>query len=320
MVYIVCGYMYLYDKRETLTLADVNSVMFIHTANVTNPMMVVSIFLNIKRLHAMIRQLESAAFQPKSQKEFLYVYKWKRSSYFIKKLFYGSNIVLVILSPILAMLQGKTAPQVTYIPPWIYWRVYFWFQSILTVYSATMASIYVSVLTTLLIEAIIQVACLKERLHCIEDKQYLVESIKRHLQIILFIERLQHICKIGLSIVFISGVINMCTTLSLALEVTFIELLFMIPFLGEIILIIYVHCFYGSILASESEEIAYSVFSSNWVNTGASYKRTIAIFMIFSKKRLTIRLAGGMLTMTLPLFVQIIRTAYAYFNVLQSID
>nr|CAI5853704.1 unnamed protein product [Callosobruchus analis] len=61
--------MYLYEKRETLTLVDFNSVMFIHTTGVTNPMMVVSIFLNIERLHAMIRQLESAAFQPKSQKE-----------------------------------------------------------------------------------------------------------------------------------------------------------------------------------------------------------------------------------------------------------
>ncbi|VEN56477.1 unnamed protein product [Callosobruchus maculatus] len=301
LVYLVCGFMYLYDKRETLTLVDVNSVMFIHTTNVTNPMMVVSIFLNIRRLHAMIRQLESAAFQPKSQKEFLYVYKWKRSSYFIKKIFYGVNIFLVTTGPIVAMLQGKCAPQATYIPPWIYWRVYFWFQSTLTVYNATMASIYVSVLTTLLIEAIIQVACLKERLHCTEDKKYLVESIKRHLQIIF-------------------GVINICTTLSLVLEVTFIDLLFMIPYLGEIILIIYVHCFYGSILASESEEIAYSLFSSKWVSADVSHKRNLAIFMIFSNKKITIRLAGGMLTMTLPLFVQIIRTAYAYFNVLQSID
>ncbi|VEN60868.1 unnamed protein product [Callosobruchus maculatus] len=135
--------MYLYERRETLTLDDFNSVMFIHTTNVINPMMVLSIFLNIKRLHAMIRQLESAAFQPKSQKEFLYVYKWKRSSYFIKKLFYGVNTFLVTTGPILAMLQGKTAPLATYIPPWIHWRVYFWFQSTVTVYNATMASIYV---------------------------------------------------------------------------------------------------------------------------------------------------------------------------------
>nr|CAI5853703.1 unnamed protein product [Callosobruchus analis] len=117
--------MYLYEKRETLTLVDFNSVMFIHTTGVTNPMMVVSIFLNIERLHAMIRQLESAAFQPKSQKENSYVYKWKRSSYIIKKLFYGVNIFLVTTGPILATLQGKVAPLATYIPPWIHWRVYF---------------------------------------------------------------------------------------------------------------------------------------------------------------------------------------------------
>ncbi|VEN56478.1 unnamed protein product [Callosobruchus maculatus] len=266
--------------------------MFIHTTAVTNPMMVVSIFLNIKRLHAMMRQLESAAFQPKSQKEFLYVYKWKRSSYLIKKLFYGVNIFLVTIGPILAMLQGKTAPIATYIPPWIHWRIYFWFQSTVSVYNATMASIYVSVLTTLLIEAIIQVACLKQRLLCTEDKNSLVECIKRHLEIIVFIERLQHICKIGLSVVFISGV-------------TFIELVFMIPYLSEMIMIIYIHCFYGSILASESEEIAYSLFSSKWVSADVSHKRNLAIFMVFSRKKITIKLAGGMLTMTLPLFVQV---------------
>ncbi|VEN62388.1 unnamed protein product [Callosobruchus maculatus] len=185
MVYIVFGFLYLYEKRETLTLVDFNSVMFIHTTAVTNPMMVVSIFLNIKRLHAMMRQLESAAFQPKSQKEVSYVYKWKRSSYLIKKLFYIVNIFLVTTGTILAMLQGKTPPLASYVPPWIHSKVYFWFQSTAAIYNATMASIYVSVLTTLLIEAIIQVACLKERLHCTEDKNNLVECIKRHLEIIV---------------------------------------------------------------------------------------------------------------------------------------
>nr|CAI5854370.1 unnamed protein product [Callosobruchus analis] len=221
VVYIIFGFMYLYEKRETLTLVDFNSVMFIHTTGVTNPMMVVSIFLNIERLHAMI----------------------------------------LTTGPILATLQGKVAPLATYIPPWIHWRVYFWFQATITVYNATMASIYVSILTTLLIEAIIQVACLKERLQCTEDKKQLV---------------------------------------------TFIELVFMIPYLTELIMIIYIHCFYGSILASECEGIAYSLFSSKWINSDVSHKRTIVMFMMFSKKQLTIKLAGGMLTMTLPLFVQVL--------------
>nr|CAH7729575.1 unnamed protein product [Callosobruchus chinensis] len=251
--------MYLYEKRETLTVVDFNLVMFIHTTNVTNPMMIVSIFLNIKRLHAMIRQLESAAFQPNSEKECSFVYKWKRSSYFIKKVFYGVNIFLVTSGPILAILQGKTAPLATYIPPWIHWRVYFWFQSTVTVYNATMTSIYVSILTSLLIEAIIQVVCLKERLQCTGDRKYLVECIKRHLEIIIFVERMQHIFKIGMSVVFITGVINICTTLSLLFEVTFIELVFMIPYLSEMTMVIYIHCFYGSILASEVRKYLFSI-------------------------------------------------------------
>ncbi|CAH1995120.1 unnamed protein product [Acanthoscelides obtectus] len=175
--------MYLYDKRETLTVADFNSVMFIHTTNVTNPMMVACIFLNSEHLHAMICQLESAAFQPNSHKEYLYIYEWKRSGYFIKKLFYGVNGFLCSFLPIIAILQGKTAPLTTYIPPWIHWRVYFWFQSTVTVYNSTMASIYVSILCTLLIEAIIQVACLKERLESIEDRRCLEECIDHYSEI-----------------------------------------------------------------------------------------------------------------------------------------
>nr|CAI5853699.1 unnamed protein product [Callosobruchus analis] len=168
-----------------------------------------------------------------------------------------------------------------------------------------MASIYVSILTTLLIEAIIQVACLKERLQYTEDKKQLVKCIKCHLEVVMFVERLQQICKVGLSIVFINGVINICTTLSMLMQVTFIELVFMIPYLTELIMIIYIHCFYGSILASECEGIAYSLFCSKWINTDVPHKRTIFMFMMFSKKQLTIKLAGGMLTMTLPLFVQV---------------
>ncbi|CAH1954742.1 unnamed protein product [Acanthoscelides obtectus] len=243
--------MYLYDKRETLTVTDFNSVMFIHTTNVTNPMMVVCIFLNSEHLHAMICQLESAAFQPHSHKEYLYVYKWKSSGYFIKKMFYGVNGFLCTFGPILAMLQGKAAPLATYIPPWIHWRVYFWFQSTVSVYNATMASIYVSILCTLLIEAIIQVACLKERLESVEDRRCLEECIEHYSQITAFTKRIHNICKIGLTVVFVTGVLNICTSLSLILEVKFIELVFMVPYLSEMIMIIYIHCFYGTILANE---------------------------------------------------------------------
>ncbi|CAH1995119.1 unnamed protein product [Acanthoscelides obtectus] len=183
-----------------------------------------------------------------------------------------------------------------------------------------MASIYVSILCTLLIEAIIQVACLKERLESIEDRRCLEECIDHYSEITTFTKRLHHICKIGLTVVFVTGVINICTTLSLMLEVKFIELVFMVPYLSEMIMIIYIHCFYGSILATESEDIPYSSFSSKWINADYSYKKTLALFMVFTKREISIKLAGGMFTMTLPLFVQIIRTAYAYFNVLQSVE
>ncbi|VEN50758.1 unnamed protein product [Callosobruchus maculatus] len=295
-------------------------VMFIQTTAITNPLMVVCIFFNMEHLHAMLFQLESAAFQPKSQNEYLCVYKWKKSCYLVKNLFYGVNGFLVTSGPILAMIQGKTAPIATYIPPWIHWRVYFWFQSTLTVYNATMASMYISTLTSLLIEAIIQVACLKERLQHTEETKLLVECIEHYLEIIMFTERLHQLCKIGLSIVFVGGVINICTTLSLLLVVSLMELLWFVPYLTVMIMTIYVHCFYGSILANECEDIPYALFSSKWVSTDVAHKRTLIIFMIFSKKQIYIKLAAGTLTMTLPLFVQIIRTAYAYFNVLQSLD
>nr|CAI5824270.1 unnamed protein product [Callosobruchus analis] len=139
VVYIIFGFMYLYEKRETLTLVDFNSVMFIHTTGVTNPMMVVSIFLNIER-------------------------------------HYGANIGH-------SSRQSCTTGHIH--SSLIHWRVYFWFQATITVYNATMASIYVSILTTLLIEAIIQVACLKERLQCTEDKKQLVKCIKCHLEIVM---------------------------------------------------------------------------------------------------------------------------------------
>nr|CAH7729615.1 unnamed protein product [Callosobruchus chinensis] len=205
--------------------------MFVQTTGVTNALMIVCIFLNIEHLHAMLCQLESAAFQPKSQKEYL-------------------------------------------------------------------------------------VACLKERIQRTAEKKCLVECIERYLEIIMFTERLQHICRIGLSIVFVSGVINICTTLSLLLVVRLMELVWLVIYLSEMVMIIYVHCFYGSILASESEDIPYALFSSKWVGTDVAHKKIVAIFMIFSKKQLYIKLAGGTLTMTLPLFVQVCQDLVQYFNFL----
>ncbi|CAH2003659.1 unnamed protein product [Acanthoscelides obtectus] len=294
--------------------------MFIYTTTVTNWMMVVCIFLNSEDVHAMICQLESAAFQPKSQKEYSYIHEWKGSAYFIKKLFYGLSLTLTCLAPIVGVLQGKTAPLVSYIPPWIHWRVYFWLQALVSVCNATMGATYISFLCTMLIEAIIQVACLKERLQFTEDRRCLVECIERYSEITEFTKRLHHICKIGLSAVIVAGVLNTCTTFSLIVKVKFIELAFLVPYMSSIVAIIYIHCFYGTILATESEDIPYSLFSSKWINTDDSHKRTLLLFMVFSKKQITIKLVGGTLTMSLPLFVQIMRTAYAYFNVLQSVE
>nr|CAI5830501.1 unnamed protein product [Callosobruchus analis] len=173
-----------------------------------------------------------------------------------------------------------------------------------------MCSTYVTLITSLLVEIIIQLSLLEKTLADLRDDEGIRQCVQWHLQILLFVNKVQRLCGTGLSGVFFCGLINICTSLAMLMEVENAELLFLLPYLTEMIFIIYCHCWCGSEVKYQSEKISSAIYSSDWINTDTSYKKTINIYILLTQKPLQIRLGGGIATASLPVFVTVIKTFY----------
>ncbi|CAH1974250.1 unnamed protein product [Acanthoscelides obtectus] len=140
------------------------------------------------------------------------------------------------------------------------------------------------------------------------------------LELVRFIKKIQKFYEVGVSAVFIGGVFNICTTMSLVIEVDRTGLAFFLPYLLAMISIIYCHCWCGSAVTYQSAKISYAIFSSKWINADVAYKRLIQIYIQLTSRPLAIRLGGGTFDASLPVFVTVIKTAYSVFTLLQGFE
>ncbi|VEN45132.1 unnamed protein product [Callosobruchus maculatus] len=94
----------------------------------------------------------------------------------------------------------------------------------------------------------------------------------------------------------------------------------MLPYFFAIILVLFIHCWFGNELIYRSHGITESIFSSNWIGSNLATQRVLLMFMTFTKRPLKIKLGGGFFTMSIPLFVSICRSAYSYLTLLQKFE
>nr|CAI5859824.1 unnamed protein product [Callosobruchus analis] len=85
---------------------------------------------------------------------------------------------------------------------------------------ALMCATYVTLVTSLLIEIIIQLCLLERSLQEMDDYEDLKTCIQWHLDILVFIKKVQNFCSTGVSPVFACGVLNICTSMALVIEVS----------------------------------------------------------------------------------------------------
>nr|CAI5846523.1 unnamed protein product [Callosobruchus analis] len=135
-----------------------------------------------------------------------------------------------------------------------------------------MCATYVTLVTSLLIEIIIQLCLLERSLQEMKDYEDLKSCIQWHLDILVFIKKFQKFCGIGVSAVFACGTLNICATLALVIQ---------------------------------SNKISYAIYSSKWVDSDTAYKKLINIYILFTEEPLVIRLGGGTFSASLPVFITV---------------
>ncbi|VEN58276.1 unnamed protein product [Callosobruchus maculatus] len=77
-------------------------------------------------------------------------------------------------------------------------------------------------------------------------------------------------------------------------------------------------CWCGSEVISQSDDISFYIYSSQWTGSDVSFMKLIKMQLLFAKDPMEIYLGGGVTTMALPLFVTIMKTTYTVFTILQG--
>ncbi|CAH1997823.1 unnamed protein product [Acanthoscelides obtectus] len=123
-----------------------------------------------------------------------------------------------------------------------------------------------------------------------------------------------------MTIVFLAVVLVICTTMSLLTQGKNADAAFLFPYLSEIVSIILYCCWCGSQVTNQSDGISFAIYSSDWTSSDVSYMKLISLQMLFTKDAMEMRLGGGVTTISLPVFVTIIKTAYTVFTILQRFE
>ncbi|CAH2003065.1 unnamed protein product [Acanthoscelides obtectus] len=124
-------------------------------------------------------------FQPKSQSQAASARKWKGVARMLQMLFFGNNLFNNIVIIVLAIVKGEKLILAAHKPSMVHWKVFFVYQAVMCTYSANMATVYATLLTSLMIEVIIQLRLIEETLQYTTDSDGLKRCIERHAQVLL---------------------------------------------------------------------------------------------------------------------------------------
>nr|CAH7743643.1 unnamed protein product [Callosobruchus chinensis] len=309
------GYTYVYLNWDIITVSAVCSVLDVYLQCASNLMVVCIIFLNMDTLQSIIQHLQSEVFRPKCKQHIDIAKDLKKSGDFVRNYFVSAALVIVFVVPLIRLMgKNRQLLYLAYIPPWMNFTSLFVFQHICSIYSLIFCVSYGTLDANLMIEIGIQIEILKHTLENNEDISLIFGYIKHFEEILRMSEKVQHIFKVGLSAMFFTGILVLCTTLFRLMEISADELVFMLPFTIGITLALFGHCWFGSELIYRSEGIIESIFCSNWIGSNIPTQRVLLLFMTFAKRPLEMKLGGGLFTMSIPLFVSLLGYTYVYLN------
>nr|CAH7745526.1 unnamed protein product [Callosobruchus chinensis] len=295
------GYMHVYQKWRTISIDDITSVLFVYIHIFNIQTVITCIFLNMDRLHIIIRQLKTEVLKPKAHRHVEIAKRLKKSGDFVRKYYYGCCSFVLLVQPLLKLWKKETEPFfASYIPPLLGEIGVLVFQEVMVMFGGYACCNYVILDVNLMIAISIQIEILKDILSESDDINVIFELVNN----------VQHIFRIGMTIHFFTGVVVFCTTLFkiLEVEVSSNEFMFLLPYTSAIILIIFAHCWFGNDIICRSADLTNAIFSSNWIGSNLATQKTIILFMTFNKEPLSIHLAGGLFIMAIPVFVSKWRT------------
>ncbi|KAL6422768.1 hypothetical protein ACFW04_010758 [Cataglyphis niger] len=96
------------------------------------------------------------------------------------------------------------------------------------------------------------------------------------------------------------------------------QLIFLVTFVGFVLVHLYIYCYVGEMLLVQSTEMGFSAYESNWFNVPGKETRSLLLIMHRSSMPLCLT-AGKFSTFSLQMFSKIVRTSLGYLSVLLTV-
>ncbi|XP_023287517.1 odorant receptor Or2-like [Orussus abietinus] len=157
-----------------------------------------------------------------------------------------------------------------------------------------------------------------------DSPETVLYTLKRHIQhhnvIISFVKEIENI--FGTTILlqfFVNGFIICISSFHIAQMKSYTapELIGMTMYMCCMTYQIFIYCWHGNELYLQSQSVALSAYSGAWWNCSQQYKRSLLVIIARANKPFNLT-AGNLMTISLKTFMEILRTSYSLFTVLQS--
>ncbi|KAJ3659995.1 hypothetical protein Zmor_011654 [Zophobas morio] len=153
-----------------------------------------------------------------------------------------------------------------------------------------------------------------------ETKELLVKCINHHLKIVELTKKVQNAFSKGMFLQLFCSIGVICTNgfQMVLVPIASSQFAFSVSYLCGMTCQIATYCWYGHDVMTTSDEIARSLYMSNWYQGDHRIRKMLTIFLENVKKPILIK-AGNFVTLSLATLTQILRSAYSYFAVLQRL-
>ncbi|XP_049825836.1 odorant receptor Or1-like [Aethina tumida] len=160
-----------------------------------------------------------------------------------------------------------------------------------------------------------------------DEKEYsnrllknLIYCIKHHIQIKKWAKDIEDIHFISVFLLFVVGTFVLCASL---FEISLVDIMSMefgmlLSYSSAILTELFLYCYFGNELIYKSEQIFHAIYDCPWLNCDIMFKKTIVLFLIGTQRPIVVYV-GGLFTMSLPVYVAILRSSYSYFTLLKNV-
>ncbi|KAI4502481.1 hypothetical protein M0802_002393 [Mischocyttarus mexicanus] len=254
--------------------------------------------------------------------------KWSRLNTQCYSIILGSSFVCFFSTSLITNLKRKQLTFQAWLPfdiktnNFIFYLTYF-HQLITLVFGASMHVALDCLIFGFLIHVCCQIQILENRLTKIsnDDKSFLKLCIHHYDCIYKFADNINKTFEVMVFIQFFVTTSSICFTLYQLMKISPLSTDFaqIIVYMYAALMQIYLYCWYGNLVATKSEEIAKTIFEINWIILNDDIKKSL-LFMMKRTMKPIVLVVIKILPLNLVSFVNILKTSYSAYNILQQTD